>query len=89
MVQGFYYKNGKRHRNIEIRRPGIYGQGFLSKPREVRYEIIRHEVGKEGSKLVDLQMAAMYSFVSHDPKYRKQALSDLHYAESLKKRKKK
>ena len=84
MSSGFYYRNGKRHKSIVIKRPGIYGKGFMSRTRAARFSKIRQEERIEGHKRVDLQMAAMRSFTAHNPKYKKAGIQDLKYAESLK-----
>lgn len=82
--KGFYYRDGKLRKGIVIKRPGLYGSGFMSRPKAARFAKIRAEERKEGPKRVDEQMAAMRSFTYRNPKLSKVGEQDLKYAESLK-----
>lgn len=84
MTAGFYYRNGKRRRNITIRRAGIYGNGFMSKPKAARFAKIRKEIKLEGPKRVHEQMAAMDSFTYRNKKLHKAGIQDLKYSERVK-----
>lgn len=83
MTSGFYYRNGVKHRSIVIKRPGLYGSGFMSRPKSARFAKIRQEERIEGPKLVHEQMAAMRAFTYRNPKYRKVGLQDLKYSERI------
>lgn len=83
-MNGFYYRNGKRHKSIVIKRPGLYGPGFMSESKQARFAKIRKEERTEGPKLVHEQMAAMRAFTYRNPKYRKVGEQDLKYSESVK-----
>lgn len=85
MTGGFYYRNGKKLPSIRIKRPGLYGKDFMSKPRSVRFAKIRQMEKKEGPKLVHEQMAAMRAFTYRDPnaRIRRDGLQDLKYSEEI------
>lgn len=83
MTSGFYYRNGVRHKSIIIKRPGVYGKGFMAKSKAARFSKIRREEKVEGPNLVHEQMAAMRAFTYRNPKYRKAGIQDLKYSEKI------
>ena len=77
--KGYYEKDGRCVKGIVIKRHGIYGTGFLSRPQSQQYSKIRKEEKIEGSNLVEKQMSALNAF-NHSTG---SAHKDLLYAEKI------
>ena len=77
--KGYYEKNGRCVKGIVMKRSGIYGTGFLSRPQSQQYAKIREVEKTESPNLVTQQMAALNAF-QHN---KGSAHKDMEYAKKL------